>query len=49
MVLAYPERNLSERRVDNLESLHSGRRQAARLNGVVKVPEMQTQNAAPQS
>jgi transcriptional regulator with XRE-family HTH domain len=49
MVLAYPERNLSERRVDNLESLHSGRRQTARLNGVVKVTEMQTQNAAPQS
>src|SRR5260370_12979304 len=33
MVLAYPERNLSERRMDHLAALHGGRRSPASVNG----------------
>lgn len=47
MVLAYPERNLSERRVDNLGNLHGTRRHpASKLNGTFKSVEAQTPNAA---
>jgi len=40
MVLAYPERNVSERRMSNLGSVHAGRHAApplASLNGSVKI------------
>lgn len=46
MVLAYPERNLSERRMDNLGNLHSARRhsQPFAANGTFKPLEPQAQN-----
>jgi transcriptional regulator with XRE-family HTH domain len=45
MVLAYPERNLSERRMDNLGSVHTPRRQSAsRAGAVLKVVETPGQN-----
>ncbi|HKD45850.1 MAG TPA: XRE family transcriptional regulator [Candidatus Angelobacter sp.] len=40
MVLAYPERNLSERRMDNLAALHGSRRhQVSRANGTLQALE----------
>lgn len=42
MVLAYPERNLSERRMDQLAALHGSRRHpaaATRVNGAAQPPE----------
>ncbi len=44
MVLAYPERNLSERRMDNLAALHGGKRQPAAL-GRVNGTEQALENA----
>jgi hypothetical protein len=47
MVLAYPERNLSERRMDNLGAAHGGRRPVqtcATVNGALKVVERSSQN-----
>jgi hypothetical protein len=47
MVLAYPERNLTERRMDNLTALHGNRRPAPILNrgnGNVPVMESATTN-----
>ena len=44
MVLAYPERNLSERRMDNLGNLHGTRRQSTSKNGAFKVVEAPAQN-----
>lgn len=52
MVLAYPERNLSERRMDNLGSLHNARRPSvSKLKEDFKVAEAQTQDGplAPES
>jgi len=46
MVLAYPERNLTERRMDNLTALHGTRKPAIlnRANGNVPVMESATTN-----
>jgi len=47
MVLAYPERNLSERRMDHLGGAHGGRRPAhacATVNAALKVAERSAQN-----
>ena len=47
MVLAYPERNLSERRVDNLAALHGARRQPGaltRANGTLTALERVAHN-----
>ena len=47
MVLAYPERNLSDRRMDNLGAAHGGRRPVqtcATVNGALKVVERSSQN-----
>jgi len=49
MVLAYPERNLSERRMSNLGSVHAGRHAApaiTSLNGSIKI--MKHSGAAPE-
>lgn len=47
MVLAYPERNLSERRMDNLAALHGAKRQPAtlaRVNGTLQALESAVHN-----
>jgi transcriptional regulator with XRE-family HTH domain len=47
MVLAYPERNVSERRMDNLAALHGGGRHAAtltRVNGTLPAMEQAAPN-----
>jgi hypothetical protein len=47
MVLAYPERNVSERRIDNLAALHGGGRHAAtltRVNGTLPALEPAAHN-----
>jgi hypothetical protein len=47
MVLAYPERNLSERRMDHLGGAHGGRRPGhgcATVNATLKVVERSAQN-----
>jgi transcriptional regulator with XRE-family HTH domain len=45
MVLAYPERNLSERRMDHLANLHGPRRQTQTIpNATLKVLEAPAQN-----
>ncbi len=47
MVLAYPERNLSERRMDNLAALHGARRRPAtltRVNGGLQALESAARN-----
>jgi transcriptional regulator with XRE-family HTH domain len=49
MVLAYPERNVTERRMDNLGSLHSARRPAHSIaTATIKILEPPAQNSAPQ-
>jgi quercetin dioxygenase-like cupin family protein len=49
MVLAYPERNVSERRMDNLGSLHSSRRPTAPIaTATLKILEPPEPNGAPQ-
>src|SRR5262249_30083812 len=49
MVLAYPERNLTERRTDNLGSLHTARRPTAPIpTATLKILEPPEQNGAPQ-
>jgi transcriptional regulator with XRE-family HTH domain len=55
MVLAYPERNLSERRMSNLGSVHAGRHAAppmTSLNGSIKImkhPGAATEDTIPSS
>ncbi len=49
MVLAYPERNLSERRMDNLATLHGAKRHPAalsRVNGTMQALESAVHNGS---
>ena len=50
MVLAYPERNVTERRMDNLGSLHGVRRPAQSIaTTTIKILEPDAQNGSPQA